>query len=68
MRSRRLAAGVLAVGLLAAACGVEPQDAPEPLDVAPSGPPRTPTVSERPNPSPTPTAGEQSPLTPPAGG
>lgn len=66
MRSR-LAAGVLAAGLLAAACGVEPQDAPEPLDAAPSEPARTPTVSERPNPSPAPT-GPHTPLTPTTSG
>ncbi len=43
----RLAAGMLVAGLLAAACGVEAQDEPEPLDLAPSPPAPTPTVSER---------------------
>ncbi len=55
MRSR-LAVGILAAGLLGAACGVTPQDAPEPLDVARTGPAPTPTISERPNPGPSPTA------------
>lgn len=63
MRSR-LAAGVLAAGLLAAACGVEPQDAPEPLDPAPSAPARTPTVSERSDPTPSPPAGRYPPPSP----
>ena len=58
MRSRSVAQ-VLVAGLLAAACGVEAQDAPEPLDISPSSPSspaRTPSVSERPSPSPSPTA------------
>ncbi len=57
MRSR-LAVGVLAATLLAAACGVTPQDEPEPLDAGPPPPARTPTVIERPHPGPTPPAGE----------
>ena len=67
MRSR-LAVGVLAAGLLAAACGVTPQDEPEPLDAGPPPSVRTPTVSERPHPSATPTAGEHPALTPTTSG
>jgi len=63
MRSR-LTAVVLAAGLLATACGVESQDAPEPLDPAPSPPARTPTVSEVPDPTPSPTTGGYSPRSP----
>jgi hypothetical protein len=48
MKPRR-AAGVLIASLLAAACGVEPQDAPEPLDMASSPPALVSTASERPS-------------------
>ncbi len=53
MRSRSVAQ-VLIAGLLATACGVEAQDAPEPLDISPSSPAPTPSVSEEPSPSPSP--------------